>query len=310
MTAPQIYIGPSDFAEIGRVNYGFGFFVGDYRGARSIHHNGGPWCGYNCDLHLLPNHGSGVMVLTNGHDPGCAPLTKAVLDHLLGLKPLPWLKRFRGARAGRRDHPSEERSIRVEGRRGDTDPSHALADYANEYAHPAYGKVRITCDGGALRSAGLSLDLPMIHRHHDVFETVPEGMAWFGNWSVQFATGVEGHIESLTVPLEPAVAPIVFRRQPEPEMATRAFLEPLTGVYRYADVAFRIAIDDADRLTFTRNEGTTERLMACHGSIFGFADTELIRVEFHRNAAGEVDGLVFHEPNITYMAERDESVQS
>jgi CubicO group peptidase (beta-lactamase class C family) len=212
LTAPQIYIGPSDFAEIGRVNYGFGFFVGDYRGARSINHNGGPWCGHNCDLHLLPDHGSGVMVLTNGHDPGCAPLTKAVVDHLLGLKPLPWLKRFRGARAARRDHPSHERSIRVERRRGDTNPSHALADYANEYAHPAYRKVRITCDGGALRWAGLSLDLPMIHRHHDVFETVPEGMAWFGNWSVQFATGVEGHIESLTVPLEPAVAPIVFWR--------------------------------------------------------------------------------------------------
>jgi CubicO group peptidase (beta-lactamase class C family) len=42
LTAPQIYLGPSDFAEIGRVNYGFGFFVGDYRGARSIHRNGGP----------------------------------------------------------------------------------------------------------------------------------------------------------------------------------------------------------------------------------------------------------------------------
>ena len=48
------------------------------------------------------------------------------------------------------------------------------------------------------------------HRHHDVFETVPDRTAWFWNWSVQFATGVEGHIESLTVPLEPAVAPIVF----------------------------------------------------------------------------------------------------
>jgi hypothetical protein len=63
-----------------------------------------------------------------------------------------------------------------------------------------------------LRWAGLSLDLPMIHRHHDVFETVPERMAWFGNWSVQFATGIEGDIESLAVPLEPAVAPIIFRR--------------------------------------------------------------------------------------------------
>jgi hypothetical protein len=46
------------------------------------------------------------MVLTNGHDPGCAPLTNTVLDHLMGLEPLPWLERFRGARAARRDHAS------------------------------------------------------------------------------------------------------------------------------------------------------------------------------------------------------------
>jgi hypothetical protein len=54
----------------------------------------------------------------------------------------------------------------------------------------------------------------MIHRQHDVFETVPERMAWFGKRTMQFATGVEGHIDSLAVPLEPAVAPIVFRRLP------------------------------------------------------------------------------------------------
>jgi len=212
LTAPQIYIGRSDFAEIGAVHYGFGFFVGHYRGARSIDHNGGPWFGYNCDLRLLPEHGSGVMVLTNGHDPGCAPLTNTVLDHLLGLEPLPWLERFRGARAGRRDPASQDRAVRVEARH-DAAPSHTLADYADEYAHPAYGKVRITCDGEALRWAGLGLDLPMIHRHDDVFETVPERMPWFGNWSVQFAARVGGHIESLAVSLEPAVAPIVFRRR-------------------------------------------------------------------------------------------------
>jgi hypothetical protein len=212
LTAPQIYIASSDFAEIGPVHYGFGFFVGHYRGARCIDHNGGPWFGYNCDLRLLPEHGSGVMALTNGHDPGCAPLTYTVLDHLLGLEPLPWLERFRSPRAARRDHASKDRSLQVQARRRGTSPSHALADYADEYAHPAYGNVRITCDADALHWEGLGLDLPMIHRHSDVFETVPERMPWFEHKTVQFATGVEGHIESLMVALEPSVAPIIFRR--------------------------------------------------------------------------------------------------
>jgi hypothetical protein len=165
--------------------------------------------------------------------------------------------------------------------------------------------VRIVCDGDALRWQGLGLDLPMVHRHYDVFETAADELDWLGVRTVQFATSVEGDMESLCVPLEPAVAPIVFRRQPEAEMATRAFLEPLTGVYRYLGVAFRIAIDEAGRLTFTRNQGPTEPLLSRHGLIFGFADTELIRVEFRRDAAGTIDGLTS-----TDAAERDASVKT
>ena len=169
--------------------------------------------------------------------------------------------------------------------------------------------MRIICDGDALRWQGLGFDLPMVHRHYDVFETASDEVKWFGVRTVQFATGVEGDTESLCVPLEPAVAPIVFRRQPEAEMATRAFLEPLTGVYRYADVTFRIAIDEAGRLTFTRNQGPTEPLLPRHGTIFGFADTEFIRVEFRSNDGGTIDGLIFHEPTSTYVAEREASTE-
>ena len=140
-------------------------------------------------------------------------------------------------------------------------------------------------------------------RLRDLVATEPA--AWFENGTAQFATGVEGHIESVVVPLEPAVAPIVFRRLPEPEMAARAFLEPLTGIYRHGTIVFRIGIDEAGRLTFTRNEAATERLLARHGSIFGFADSEFFRIEFRRNAAGEVDALLSHEPTGTYLAERD-----
>jgi hypothetical protein len=107
------------------------------------------------------------------------------------------------------------------------------------------------------------------------------------------------------VPLEPQVAPIVFRRVPPPQMATRAFLEPLTGVYRLGNIVFHIALDDAGHLTFTRNKAATERLLPRHGSIFAFADSECVRIEFRRNAAGEVDGLLSHEPTGTYLLERD-----
>ena len=148
----------------------------------------------------------------------------------------------------------------------------------------------------------------MAHRHYDVFEIAAEPTVWFENRTVQFATGVEGDIESLAVPLEPQVAPIMFRRLPPSEMATRAFLKPLTGVYRLGNIVFRIALDTAGQLTFTRNEAATERLLPRHGSIFGFADSEFFRIEFRRNAAGAVDAVVSHEPTGTYVLEREVSV--
>ena len=208
LTAPQIYISRADFAEIGPMHYGFGFFVGHYRGARCTGHSGGPWSGYNCDLRLLPDLGSGVMVMTNGHDPGCAPLINTVLDHLLGLEPLPWLARFRNIRT-----VPQRRSTRPTVHHRYTRRSRTLADYAHEYAHPA-GTVRIVTDGDRLRWRGLGLDLAMQHRHGDVFELVAEPTAWPGNRTVQFISTAESGIGSLMVPLEPAVAPIVFRRLP------------------------------------------------------------------------------------------------
>jgi CubicO group peptidase (beta-lactamase class C family) len=302
ITAPQILVGQSEFAEVSARHYGFGFGVGHYRGARRLDHGGG-WLGYNCDLRLLPDHGGGVMVLTNATAGGCAVLTNAVLDDLLGLQPLPWLERLRTPRIARRDQAPKDRAARADARHRDASPSRELSAYAHDYAHPAYGTVTVACDGGTLRWQGLGLDLAMAHRHYDVFEIGDE--TWSGTKTLQFRADFEGHIESLSVPLEPEVSPIVFQRQPAAEMSTRAFLEPLQGVYRYAELAFRIAIDGAGRLTLTRNREPKQYLIPRHGTVFGLGDRQLIRVEFRRNAAGAADAFVLHEPTGTYLAERD-----
>ena len=218
LTAPQIYIGEADFAEIGPMHYGFGFFVVRFRGARCVAHGGGPWSGYNCDLSLLPDNGSGVLVLTNGHDRGCAPLIYRVLDHLLGLQPLPWLDRLRSIRTMSGTATPERRSTPARMHHRKTRPRRGLRDYAHEYTHPAGGTVRITTYGNGLRWRGIGLDLPLVHRHGDVFEIIAEPASWFANKPVQFARTVEGGVKSLTVPLEPEVAPIVFRRIPKLEI--------------------------------------------------------------------------------------------
>jgi Domain of unknown function (DUF3471) len=195
-------------------------------------------------------------------------------------------------------------AARAATRRAGARPSRNLPDFAGEYEHPAYGVVRIVSNDDGLRWHGLGLDLPISHRHYDVFELGADPSIWFENMTLQFHTDREGDIASLAIPLEPAVAPIIFRRMAEPATRARAFLEPLTGLYRRCDVLFRIALDDADRLTLTRGNGAGERLMPCHGGTFALATDPYFKLEFRRDASGAVDAMVFHEATGIYLVER------
>jgi hypothetical protein len=122
--------------------------------------------------------------------------------------------------------------------------------------------------------------------------------------TLQFHTDREGDIASLAMPLEPAVAPIVFRRMPEPIMRRREFLEPLTGLYQRCGVHFRIALDDVDRLTLTRHNGPCERLRPCHGGTFTLPHDDYFRLEFRRDTSGAVDAMLFHEATGIYVVDR------
>jgi CubicO group peptidase (beta-lactamase class C family) len=305
ITAPQIYLGHWDFSELGDVHYGFGFEIVRYRGERNLGH-AGMWSGYTCDLRMLPERGFGVAVLTNGHwHSGGWVISHAIFDRLLGLDPLPWLDRLlRAPSAAQRVQRPKDIAARAATMRAGARPSRNLPDFAGEYEHPAYGVVRIVSNDDGLRWHGLGLDLPISHRHYDVFELGADSSIWFENMTLQFHTDREGDIASLAIPLEPAVAPIIFRRMAEPATRARAFVEPLSGLYRRCGVLFRIALDDADRLTLTRGNGAVERLMPCHGGTFALAGDPYFKLEFRRDASGAVDAMVFHEATDIYLVER------
>jgi CubicO group peptidase (beta-lactamase class C family) len=221
LSSPQVRVRRSDFSEVSDVHYGFGFEIAHYRGERRLAH-GGAWSGYTGEIRMLPARGLGVVVLTNGHwHSGCPVVSHAIIDRLLGLDPLPWLDRLRAPSAAPRTQLPKEPAPRIATRRTGAHPSHELADYVGEYEHPAYGVVRIVCVDGALRWHGLGLDLTISHRHYDLFELGADPSVWFENVTLQFLTDREGDIASLAIPLEPAVAPIVFQREPESATRTR-----------------------------------------------------------------------------------------
>jgi CubicO group peptidase (beta-lactamase class C family) len=57
LTTPQVPVSAS-------MSYGLGWFVGDWRGQRLIHHGGNTF-GFTSDLAFLPEAGAGIVILTN-----------------------------------------------------------------------------------------------------------------------------------------------------------------------------------------------------------------------------------------------------
>ncbi len=198
--------------DLGHEQYGMGFFVGSYRGRKMVHH-GGNIDGFSAEVNFLPNDSLGVVVLTNlNGTPTRDFIPFMIYDRLLGLPPLDWSGRYKTVADRARARQDSARARDVASRVANTTPSHALADFAGVYSHPGYGDIRITITDGKLAFGYSSFQLAMEHFHYDVFETTPRSPAQPTRWKVQFLSDMTGAVSGLTIPVEPALKPILFAR--------------------------------------------------------------------------------------------------
>jgi hypothetical protein len=233
LQTPRAHVGRSEFDEIGDQHYGFGLSCQHYRGERSVSHGGG-WIGWSTHLEMLPDRHLGVVVLTN-RTPSPVPqmLSHIIFDQLCDKEPIPWFERFRTRRRQFLADEGETCEARKSARKPGTRPSHALADYAGTYEHPAYGRIGIEARGDALHWHYRGISGPLAHRHYDVFE-VPERQDTLSpDWlAISFGYDREGNIDRLSAPFEPRVSDIVFRRAADGEALDPAFRAACVGTYR------------------------------------------------------------------------------
>src|SRR5262252_3377237 len=152
---PRVHVGTPEFAEYSDVHYGLGFRSHRYRGERVVWHGGG-FTGTNTLMTMLPDRGVGVAVLANiGMVPLFAPhiLANYVFDRLCAQEPVPWLNRFREQRCKLVAQQDIGRQGEEASRRPATEPGRDLADYADDYEHPGYGRITITHAEGKLHWA-------------------------------------------------------------------------------------------------------------------------------------------------------------
>ncbi len=214
--SPQILMGqPSRYPELSDPAYGMGWVIQTYRGHRYVWHNGGI-DGFYTLIALLPDDHIGVVVLSNNLvRPPAECLTRSIFDRLLGLPPVDWDARYKkddeAAKKAEKEADQKEFADRVPG----THPSHPLTDYAGTYENPGYGTVTIALSGDALHFTLNELSSPLEHYHYDVFNT-PQGDEILSGLKLRFGTGMNGKIESVSIPLESDVSDIVFKRLAPP----------------------------------------------------------------------------------------------
>jgi CubicO group peptidase (beta-lactamase class C family) len=294
MSRPQTPIGPPFFPEFGFQSYGMGLYVGAYRGHETAGHRGN-LPGAAAAVLLVPKERIGVAVLTNRSGAVLRDgLPYEILDRLLGLPSSGLVGRFAEIeRKGFADE-DEAKAAGATDRVPETAPSHRLEQYAGRYAHPGYGPIDVRLADGALRLEYHGFGARLDHWHYDVFQTPEDRTSRLDRLRVQFATDLAGEISAVDVPLEPAVEPIRFARQPPPEMLDRAFLERFVGTYELFGFGLEVTLR-GDGVLVAGWPGTVLELVPLRGTTFRVKERTGLAIEFLSDDAGEVDRIVWHE---------------
>ena len=164
MQSSQIAVeqGRPEGGEFNRNAYGLGWFLGEYRGQKLVHHFGG-YAGTRCHISFLPEKKLGVAVVINTDGPAfeLAELIAAdAYDRLLGLESPDRMARLREQTARVRE--AIARRPRAEGEPPTASGlSLAPSTYVGQYEHDDWGTVQIGFDEGRL-SATLGAHRPSL----------------------------------------------------------------------------------------------------------------------------------------------------
>ena len=249
---------------IGRsVGYGAGTAIDDYRGFRVFHH-GGNIDGFSSQVAVVPETGTGVVVLTNRNSSGLRDALPYVLfDRLLGLEPQPhgettWEKEssLRGAMPGVRATTEV---------RPDRPPVRPLSDYVGSYAHPGYGELTVELQDDALQLRYRSIVGELVHQQLEVFDLFTTLGGQEQHLPMQFWHDLRGEVSALSLRLDQAVPGIRFEKQPDTSAVTEELLESIVGSYAMGPLSLTVT-RHGDRLV-VQVEGSPARQVTPVGGL-------------------------------------------
>jgi hypothetical protein len=161
--------------------------------------------------------------------------------------------------------------------------------------------------GGKLIWQGLKVNVELNHRHFDVFE-FPGDLAGdtdafihLVSIPISFGYDSDGDIDHFSIPLEPLVPDIVFRRvEPLEDAQLRAWV----GTYDMANRNFTVACDREQQLTIAIGDRPPERLLPYRRAKFIVEHSFRHRIEFRADSAGPMFHVILHSPEGIFVAKR------
>jgi Domain of unknown function (DUF3471) len=256
---------------------------------------------------LVPDADIGVAVMTN-RSPSevLRTLTWYIIDRLRGREPIDWRERFRKRREQALAQMQVDKNAREKVRHTNTRPAHDLAAYAGDYQHPAYGQMSIKEQGGELHWSWRGMFAAMMHRHYETFELpeVPDRLLP-DRLAITFLTDRDGNIVNLSAPLEPMVKDIVFVRLAAGDCTDAAFRARCVGIFKSGPTTHRVTLNAEGQLVLKSDNQPAYRLAPHHSRRFRIVELEGFVVEF-RGEGAIVDEVIFHQPNGTFVARRQE----
>jgi hypothetical protein len=297
---PNILAETRGFWEILNCTYCVGRWTSSYRGHLLTYH-GGDIDGFHAQICFMPRERIGVIVFVIGDH--CATLYNTisynVYERLLGLSQTPWSDRWLDVRAKGKKASREARAKAGEDRVPDTKPSHALADYAGEYEHPAYGALTIGLKDGVLQFDFRKLQFPLAHFHYERFDTPDDER--FGRWSVNFLTNPQGAVDRAVMSLDEAE--VTFTRKPE--TLDPGLLRQLTGTYETATgFKFDVVLKEEDGNLYLAVPGQPEeQLIPYKGLTFRIQEFSDVVFEFV-SEDGQIKSLKQRAPSGEFVFTR------
>lgn len=294
------------FPEFSYPTYGMGWFINHYRGHNLIHH-GGNIDGFSALVSFMPDMESGVIVLTNNSGNFLTySAALMVYDGLMGKKPLPWNERFLKLFKSGKEKNDKEKIDKEKKRVKGTLPSHKLKEFAGRYENPAYGVFTVLSGESGLKFKYHKFEGELSHYHYDFFKI--ENTIFSGT-KIHFLTNPKGDICKLSVPFEPAVDDIEFKRMISSFLTEKNYLKEFTGSFRFTagNLTAKIFLKGENKL-FLQATGQPEfRLDPYKKNIFNLKGLKGFSIEFVRNKSGKVISFISHQPNGSFTAKKVES---